>query len=152
MGALKSINVSHVYILYHLYITIATVCGLFYLLLSILIINEFFLAFNTKFEEYEGNKVTSVHSMEEWKLLLKQNEDKLIVVDFYATWCPPCRRASPIYGKISSGWKHLSLCNKILMHMHKIIFLFINYYRVFRCCISKSRCRRGRRYCEGAFS
>jgi thioredoxin 1 len=30
----------------------------------------------------------------------KQN-DQLIVVDFYATWCPPCRRANPILGKMS---------------------------------------------------
>ena len=68
----------------------------------------FLQALNTKFEEYEGHKVTSVKSIDDWKLLLKQNEDKLIIADFYATWCPPCRRASPIFGKISTGEMNFS--------------------------------------------
>jgi thiol-disulfide isomerase/thioredoxin len=33
-------------------------------------------------------KVTSIQSMEAYEQLLAT--DSLVVIDFYATWCPPC--------------------------------------------------------------
>lgn len=59
-----------------------------------------------KFEEYPGNKVSAVTSVEMWNNILKDpsNKNKLILIDFYAIWCPPCRRASPIYGKMSTEY------------------------------------------------
>lgn len=35
--------------------------------------------------------------------LSKQN--KVVVLDFWATWCPPCRRGLPIIEKVSQGYK-----------------------------------------------
>lgn len=29
---------------------------------------------------------------------------RLVVADFYATWCPPCRAAAPIFGRMSEKW------------------------------------------------
>lgn len=56
-----------------------------------------------KFEEYPGNKVVAVTSIEMWNSIIADpaNKGKLMVIDFYATWCPPCRAASPVYGKMS---------------------------------------------------
>jgi thioredoxin 1 len=56
-----------------------------------------------KFEEFPGNKVTSITSVDVWNNILQDplNKGKLILIDFYAVWCPPCRRASPIYGRMS---------------------------------------------------
>lgn len=56
-----------------------------------------------KFEEYPDNKVVSVSSIEVWNSIITDpvNKGKLMVIDFYATWCPPCRAASPVYGKMS---------------------------------------------------
>mmetsp|Transcript_701 Transcript_701/g.873 ORF Transcript_701/g.873 Transcript_701/m.873 type:complete len:104 (-) Transcript_701:478-789(-) len=38
----------------------------------------------------------SLNNLKEFDALLK-NEDKLIVIDFTATWCPPCKMIGPIF-------------------------------------------------------
>lgn len=43
-----------------------------------------------------------VDNVEEWNSLLLKNIDKIIVCDFYATWCPPCRTAAPFYHEMAA--------------------------------------------------
>jgi len=50
-------------------------------------------------DENEGPK--SIKDMADWEELLKSAGDKLVVCDFYATWCPPCKTAAPLYHKLS---------------------------------------------------
>ncbi|KAF7257273.1 hypothetical protein EG68_05777 [Paragonimus skrjabini miyazakii] len=33
---------------------------------------------------------------------IEQNKDKLIVIDFYADWCPPCRNIAPTFVSLST--------------------------------------------------
>ncbi len=75
-------------------------------------------------EEYPGNKVVSIHSDEEWEHIIATStkEKKLMVVDFFATWCGPCRYAAPIYGKMSTG-------NDTY---HRVVYIFNAYYKLFR--------------------
>lgn len=63
-----------------------------------------------EFEEYPGNKVISIHSPEEWAEAITKSsrEKKLVVVDFYALWCPPCRYAAPTYGKMSTEYEDVT--------------------------------------------
>ena len=60
------------------------------------------LTARTPFPESGGN-VQTVQSLGEWDALLGAailNGDK-VLVDCYATWCPPCRAAAPEFGQMS---------------------------------------------------
>ncbi|KAH8094694.1 putative thioredoxin [Cristinia sonorae] len=49
--------------------------------------------------------VTAINSFEEFTALI--NGDKPIVIDFWATWCGPCRVISPIFEKLAPQFPQL---------------------------------------------
>ncbi|CAE6223751.1 unnamed protein product [Arabidopsis arenosa] len=48
-------------------------------------------------------EVIAVHSVAEWteKLKAANESKKLIVIDFTARWCPPCRTFAPIFDELA---------------------------------------------------
>jgi len=42
--------------------------------------------------------------MEQYKNILQTAGDKLVVVDFFATWCPPCVQISPTFANFSEKY------------------------------------------------
>ncbi|XP_072232720.1 thioredoxin-like [Leuresthes tenuis] len=45
--------------------------------------------------------VREVESLDEFNSILKEAGDKLVVVDFTATWCGPCKQIGPKFVKLS---------------------------------------------------
>jgi len=46
-----------------------------------------------------GGRVTGIHGEKDWEEKVKHGS--LVCVDFYATWCPPCRTDAPWFGQTS---------------------------------------------------
>jgi len=48
-----------------------------------------------------------MRKIDEREFLQVINSDKLVVVDFYADWCMPCRFLSPLLEKLSKEYKEV---------------------------------------------
>lgn len=49
-----------------------------------------------------SSAVRKVATKAEFDKILKEAGNKLVTVDFTATWCPPCRHISPVFDKMAS--------------------------------------------------
>ena len=54
-----------------------------------------------------GGDVKDLRSMDEWQMLLAkvaEQPGRLILVDAFAKWCPPCRKAAPAFAQLSEEY------------------------------------------------
>ncbi|CAJ1946378.1 unnamed protein product [Cylindrotheca closterium] len=45
--------------------------------------------------------VRMISDMDEWNALMEISKSKAVIVDFTATWCPPCKMIAPIFAKMA---------------------------------------------------
>ncbi|MCA9303236.1 MAG: TlpA family protein disulfide reductase [Phycisphaerales bacterium] len=56
-------------------------------------------------KDFQGQQLPVALGKETWLSEQVKTEGKVIVLDFWATWCPPCRAASPILDKLQKDHK-----------------------------------------------
>jgi len=62
-----------------------------------------FLIFLSDFPVASGQKIEYI-KVAELEKILNNREDKLYVVNFWATWCPPCVSELPAFEKVAAGY------------------------------------------------
>jgi len=45
--------------------------------------------------------IPSIDSVEQFNKIIETSEERLLILDFYADWCPPCKELEPILEKIA---------------------------------------------------
>eukprot|EP00514_Thraustochytrium_sp_LLF1b_P008961 CAMPEP_0184547624 /NCGR_PEP_ID=MMETSP0199_2-20130426/5694_1 /TAXON_ID=1112570 /ORGANISM="Thraustochytrium sp., Strain LLF1b" /LENGTH=154 /DNA_ID=CAMNT_0026942141 /DNA_START=212 /DNA_END=676 /DNA_ORIENTATION=+ len=53
-----------------------------------------------------GSKVRRVRSLKEFNEVVEEcaKSGAVVVVDYFAVWCPPCRKAAPVFGELSKDF------------------------------------------------
>jgi thioredoxin len=57
--------------------------------------------------------IKSIEDANQFNKILEVSKDRLLVLDFYADWCPPCKELEPILEKIAEEQKDIVAVYKI---------------------------------------
>lgn len=58
-------------------------------------------------------EVVKIKNEEDLNRLSKEFNDKIIVIDFWAVWCSPCKLYTPIFEKVQQEYSHEVIFAKI---------------------------------------
>lgn len=61
----------------------------------------------TRNNDQRPTNLKLVHTLEEYKEVLDEHKDKMVVVRFFATWCKACKAIQPSYYRMASLYPHI---------------------------------------------
>ncbi|MBW2603064.1 MAG: hypothetical protein JRE28_01950 [Deltaproteobacteria bacterium] len=75
---------------------------------------------NEKVQAQTHNSIiTGIDNVEQLNKVVEISSDRLLILEFYADWCPPCKELAPILEKIAEGKKATVAIYKIDIDRHR---------------------------------
>ncbi len=71
--------------------------------------------------------ITSIDNVEQFNKIIETSNERLLILEFYADWCPPCKELAPILEKIAKEKSATVSIYKIDTDRHRE---FMNSFRV----------------------
>jgi thioredoxin len=62
--------------------------------------------------------IGSINSLEQFNKIMETSEERLLILDFYADWCPPCKELFPVLEKIGKENRDSVTIYKINIDQH----------------------------------
>ncbi|HUV76490.1 MAG TPA: thioredoxin domain-containing protein [Desulfobacterales bacterium] len=62
--------------------------------------------------------IGSINSLEQFNKIMETSKERLLVLDFYADWCPPCKDLFPVLEKIGKENRDIVTIYKINIDRH----------------------------------
>jgi len=62
--------------------------------------------------------IVSIKSLEQFNNIMETSKDRLLVLDFYADWCPPCKELFPVLEKIGKEHPDIVAIYRINIDRH----------------------------------
>ena len=62
--------------------------------------------------------IGSINSLEQFNKIMETSKERLLILDFYADWCPPCKELFPVLEKIGKENRNIVTIYKINIDRH----------------------------------
>ena len=67
----------------------------------------------------QNSIVTNIDNLEQLNKIIQISNDRLLILEFYADWCPPCKELAPILEKIAKEKSETVAIYKIDIDRHR---------------------------------
>ena len=71
--------------------------------------------------------IINLNTMEQYRDLLEKHPDKVIIMDFWATWCAPCNMFAPVFEKLQKEYSNQFIFVKVNVDTNQIL---ASHYRI----------------------
>jgi len=66
----------------------------------------------------KNSVIGSINSLEQFNKIMETSKERLLILDFYADWCPPCKELFPVLEKIGKENRDSVTIYKINIDRH----------------------------------